>query len=145
MHKQVSSLEELLKLTVRNGDCIIFMGARGGMVHEYGIIKTRFGKTTAQRTAFLFANGSIPDGYDVCHRCDNPRCINPDHLFAASHADNMADMRSKGRARYGVRHMTAENVAKVKQLRSSGATHRAIAGHLGISLPSVRKTLAGPI
>lgn len=56
--------------------------------------RTRF----AHRVAWEIENGvPVPVGMDVCHRCDNARCVNPDHLFVASHKDNMHDMIQKGR------------------------------------------------
>ena len=53
----------------------------------------------AHRLAFQLAHGEIPAGYSVCHRCDNPPCCNPAHLFAAPQALNMRDSARKGRSR----------------------------------------------
>jgi hypothetical protein len=55
----------------------------------------------AHRVSWEIANGPIPEGLFVCHRCDNPRCVRPDHLFLGSNADNAADMKAKCRANNG--------------------------------------------
>lgn len=56
-------------------------------------------KYAAHRLSYAAANGPIPDGINVCHSCDNPPCVNPDHLFAGTTRDNVLDKMAKGRLR----------------------------------------------
>src|SRR5690348_4092351 len=65
----------------------------------YGHIRNESGKmASAHRLAFEIAFGYWPGEMHVLHRCDNPRCVNPSHLFLGTHEQNMLDMASKGRA-----------------------------------------------
>jgi hypothetical protein len=69
------------------------------------VIATRFG--------YRALVGPIPEGYFVCHRCDNPGCMNPMDWFLGTPADNMADRDSKGRACVGDRHWTRTNPERI--------------------------------
>lgn len=59
-------------------------------------------------------NGPIPNGMHVLHRCDVPNCVRPDHLFLGSNEDNMKDMWSKGRHRWGTK-LTAQQVEAIRK------------------------------
>lgn len=68
--------------------------------HGYGQIMVTASPrkiTRAHRAAWVLTCGPVPDGMVVCHRCDNPGCCNPAHLFVGTQLDNIADMVAKGR------------------------------------------------
>lgn len=78
--------------------CWNFTGAKNDF--GYGIVGnggTRAGNDRAHRITYRHFNGEIPKGLFVCHRCDNPACCNPEHLFLGTADDNHRDMREKGR------------------------------------------------
>lgn len=85
----------------------------------------------AHRVAWEFFYGPVPDGMYVCHRCDNPPCCNPAHLFLGTHADNMRDMRDKGRGRRG--DLPASTVRAVRRAAAAGDSYSQISRKCGVS------------
>lgn len=82
-----------------NSGCLLWTGPANGL--GYGrihVVGTRR-RAGAHRVAFEVVHGPVPQGMEVCHRCDTPSCVNVDHLFLGTHRDNMADMAAKGRSR----------------------------------------------
>jgi len=65
---------------------------------NYGTFTVNKKQYRAHRYAYSTLVGEIPENMLVCHKCDNPKCVNPEHLFLGSHLDNNHDMHSKGRA-----------------------------------------------
>lgn len=93
----------------------------------------------AHRFAFEDKNGPIPDGLVICHKCDNPPCCNPTHLFAGTYKDNMQDCSRKGRTTklHGAEchnsKLTDSDVVKIREMYSSGGeTHRSLASKFGV-------------
>lgn len=78
-----------------NSGCFLWTGT----VNEqgYGHARHNGRYVAAHRLAWILANGEIPDGMCVCHRCDTPSCCNPKHLFLGTKKDNAQDMIKKGR------------------------------------------------
>lgn len=68
--------------------------------HGYGTMTTEGYGWVAHRVAWTIKRGPIPKGMKVLHKCDNPSCVNPEHLFLGTSKDNTADMMAKGRGGY---------------------------------------------
>jgi HNH endonuclease len=117
--------------------CWEWMGAH--MPNGYGQYHTGEKVELAHRVSWKFANGKIPDGIFVCHKCDNPGCVRPDHLFLGDDCANMLDMQRKGRRTCT---LTRDSALRVHELRRAGQSIRKIALEIGAAHAHVRPTSA---
>lgn len=99
----------------------------------------------AHRLVWTLTFGPIPDGMEVCHSCDTPACVRPDHLFLGSHATNMADMTAKQRQARGPQNArTRLNETLVSEIRGrseAGVSERVIAAEFGVSRGAITSIL----
>jgi hypothetical protein len=122
----------------------------------YGRMALNGRATGAHRVAWQVTNGPIPAGIWVLHRCDNPRCVRPDHLFLGDHAANMADMVAKGRSgaalrpeavQRGERHpmakLTEQDVRDIRAAYADGRdTTVGLAARYGVSNQLISRIIA---
>jgi hypothetical protein len=95
----------------------------------------------AHRLAWEFSKGPIPFGLQVLHRCDNPPCFNPRHLFLGTHEDNMADRTDKQRGAFGNRvinaKLTPEIVRQIRILHKAKYKQTEIAEKFGVQTSAI--------
>lgn len=117
----------------------------------YGQVNYQCRKSSAHRVAYQVFIGSIPAGMCVLHSCDNRKCVNPDHLFLGTNADNQRDMRAKGRqfkARgeaAGQAKLTETQVKEIRVKRSQGVSNNCLAEFYGVSSHTISQIVQGRI
>lgn len=129
----------------KSGDCWEWTGTK--MKSGYGrLAVARCVMHLAHRVAWELANRrAVPENLRVLHECDNPSCVNPDHLFVGTAKDNTQDMLRKMRHAHGERHgqatLTAEIVLEARRLFVDGMTVAAIGRKLGLRHGTVSKVV----
>lgn len=117
------------KLSLSNGGCWVWTGSLDkdmyGKFHLSGNVTKR--DVRAHQYSWELAHGlTVSNGILICHKCDHPYCVNPDHLFLGSHADNHADRDAKGRQARGIKQhlakLTEEKVRQIRELRELKVT-----------------------
>lgn len=138
-------LAENSKLDPGTG-CIVWTAAVRG--HGYGALNVQGRARGAHQCAWMLHRGPIPVGFEVCHSCDNPRCVNVEHLFLGTHLENMRDMTKKGRSRspkgeaQGNSRLSAQDVREILALRGK-ESHRRIAKRYGVTHSNISHILRG--
>ena len=142
----VERFHEKWTLNESNG-CWEWTGATAGK--GYGFMK-RPGERRqvyAHRLSYEIHCGVIPEGMQVCHSCDNMKCVKPTHLFLGTQKDNLQDMKSKDRHLHGERNkkhkLTTEKVLRIYALNSEGVSQNSIAKAFGVTQGLVWRILHG--
>lgn len=142
-----SVFERFVKFTRYENGCWIWTGAR--RTSGYGVFKLNGKAESAHRVSYKLFKGDIPPGVFVCHTCDNPICVNPDHLFLGTASDNMMDAQSKGRLvipegiRFKKGHIpnfttiTKEQAVQVKLMIKKGMRNKDISEITGINYQTI--------
>ena len=144
-HHSKRSLSDLFWSNVVAGDKDVCWEWQGFLLDGYGVITRASETVRAHRASYEMHKGPIPEGFFVCHACDNRRCVNPDHLFAGTPNDNAQDMIRKGRDRKVAGEqsphakLTTMEVLEIRALRKLGAIRREVAERFGVSLALIDK------
>lgn len=133
-------------IPVPESGCWLWVGSVGQS--GYGRFNTGVkGKMVpAHRLSYEMRNGPIPPGMFICHKCDTRLCINPDHLFVGTPAENMADMRRKGRSLTGEKNVNAflsdPVIRGIHKMYEEGLFVAEIANEVGVTIPTVNNVLS---
>lgn len=111
----------------------------------YGTLRVNKVDRKAHRLAYEKANGPIPKGMQVCHKCDNPPCCNPEHLFLGTALDNSKDCVSKNRQAFGQKNanakLTEHVVVQIRKLYREGFSQQKISDLLGVHQTTVSSVI----
>jgi hypothetical protein len=144
-HKSISLQEKLNAHIDRSGECWVWTAGRTAL--GYGQLWFDGRMWYAHRCMWIVTYGPIPAGMEIAHACDNPPCLRPDHLFLASHRENLADAVRKGRVERGNRHhaakLTEEDIPAIRALIRDGRTRREVASRYGVSRWTIGEVVHG--
>lgn len=108
----------------------------------YGRMHVKGSVVDVHRLSWALANGPIPEGMCICHKCDNPPCVNPSHLFLGTDADNIHDRDAKGRTQRGMRRTSAKlSDGDVIEIRRAYADGEGNQHELGRSFNVTQQTI----
>lgn len=147
IHPAIRFMEYVLK----TDSCWEWIGQKDK--NGYGRFSYETKKQWSHRVSYRLHKGEIPEGLFVCHSCDNPPCVNPDHLWLGTNSENLRDMRKKGRAKYNMNignlgrlsrfnlKLTDSQFQEVLQMVKNGVTQREIAEKFGVVHQTISRRL----
>ncbi len=131
-------------IPVTESGCWIWVG--GEFNNGYGWFSVNGKKKLAHRVSYELYIGNIPDQLHVLHRCDTPLCVNPDHLFVGTNADNMVDKKNKNRCSklHGEDNPAAKlTYLQVEEIKKSRKTHASLALRYDVNESTIARARSG--
>jgi hypothetical protein len=133
---------EFYRWVDKSGDCWLWTGARDK--DGYGAFSFHGKTRRAHRVSLALDGVTIPAGHYACHKCDNPSCVNPAHLYAGSPSDNMRDAAERDRLNNGERNHHAKLTADaVRTIRTSPEACGVLARRFGVTHGAVSMARSG--
>lgn len=144
--RKQNTIDKFLKKIIKTDGCWLWGGTISN--HGVGMFKLDGKYRQAYRIAYELFIGEIPEGMNVCHKCDNPGCVNPDHFFIGTTQDNVADRVAKGRSAIAEKNwntkLTREQVLMIRNSDfSSHGSKSKLARELGVSQTALNYVLTG--
>lgn len=141
----MNSSVRFLSKTKQVGDCLEWQAGKNQ--HGYGTFKVGGKGWLAHRASWFIFKGQDPGALKVLHKCDNPACVSPAHLFLGTQVDNIDDMVKKGRNIKGESvpnaKLTETDVLEVRRLAKQGWQQKDIAKRFQVSKPCISRLLSG--
>jgi len=128
-------IEKFFEKVNKTDGCWLWTG--GKTKAGYGMTHINGKQYISSRASYIIHKGEIPEGLWICHHCDNPSCVNPDHIYAGSPKQNFTDMSIRERS--WKTKLTVEQVKEIYSNRENGVMHKVIAKVYGVS----RNTISG--
>lgn len=128
-------MDRLYGRTIRTElGCLEFQGGRDKDGYGYCM---GHGERKAHRLSYVLSYGPIPEGLQVRHKCDNPSCVNPEHLELGTASDNMKDRSARGRHPTGSKasrtKLTPEQRQEIKRRKQAGEVQRRLAEEFNVT------------
>lgn len=141
--REIETFWRFAPIPIRGKECSDWTGS--GV--RYGVVKIYGRTSTASRLSWIIHNGPIPEGLDVCHKCDRPICVNPDHLFLGTKSQNIQDSIAKGRFKFNGKrgtehystHFTEDDIREIRRRCANGESQTKMAAEYGVGQDEISR------